>query len=465
MPVTSKGKKRVLVIDDAENVRSLFVKTLEPKGFDVVTSADPDVGVEGARETEPDLIFISLLFPHSNGLKVSKAIHADEGLKNVPIVMLITYRGELDPKYTSTIGVVDVLVKPLGAKDILEKTVSLLGGDVPLPDTEKEASVIPSGETEEIYSLEEEFGDLEREDAGLKGESPWDREFTELGSEEAFPGPGDEAATQTPAGEPGVAETPFPADEPAQGVMDDFLDYEREVETTGKEEDIPSGKDDAKDEMKRRFTGDDVIDEEGTFPQPKKNLLKKALIVAGVIVIIAGVTVGVLRLVSFYSGESGSRVEKEMVKDNLPKAAKPDQTASVPEVGRNEESESSEAVPAETKEENLPAADAQKAGTAQSAIPERKAAKTPVTGKRKPQAKQEKTSLTYSVQVGYFKEGKHASRLLESMKKKGYDAYLYTGSDEGKRVLIGKFRDRKQAREQSRRILKDEGLKSVVYQY
>ena len=115
MPMKPKGKKRVLVIDDDQDVRSLFVETLEPKGFDVVTSADPDVGVEGARETEPDLIFISLLFPHSNGLKVSKAIHADESLQRVPIVMLITYQGELDPKYTTTIGVVDVLVKPLNS--------------------------------------------------------------------------------------------------------------------------------------------------------------------------------------------------------------------------------------------------------------------------------------------------------------------------------------------------------------
>jgi two-component system cell cycle response regulator DivK len=464
MPVTSKGKKRVLVIDDDENVRSLFVKTLEPKGFDVVTSADPDVGVEGARETEPDLIFISLLFTQSNGLKVSKAIHADESLQNVPIVVLITYRGELDPKYTSTIGVVDVLVKPLGAKDILEKTVSLLGGDAALPDAEEE-TFIPSGEKEEMYSLEEEFEDLAREEAGLKDESPWDAEYTELGSEEAFPGPGDEAATQTSAGEPAETETPFHADEPSPGVTDDFLDYEREAEAAGKGEDISSGKADTQEEIRRRFTADDVIDEEETFPEPKKNLLKKAITVAGVVVIIAGVTVGVLRLVSFFSGELRSRVEKEMVKDNLPNAVKSDQAVSVPESGKNEESASSASVPAETKEENQPPAGGQKAGAVQTAVPDRTVAKTAVKERRKPQTRQEKTSLTYSVQVGYFKEGKHASRLLESLKKKGYDAYLYAGSDAGKRVLIGKFRDRKQAREQSRRILKDEGLKSVVYQY
>jgi two-component system cell cycle response regulator DivK len=465
MAVTSKGKKRVLVIDDDENVRSLFVRTLEPKGFDVVTSADPEVGVEGARDTQPDLMFISLLFPHSNGLKVSKAIHADKSLQGVPIVMLITYRGELDPKYTSTIGVVDVLVKPLGAKDILAKTVSLLGGDAVLPEAEEETSVTSSGEKEEIYSLEEEFEDLARQGADLKGESPWDSEFSELGPEESFPGPGDKAATQPPGGGPAPAETPIHADTPAQGVTDDFLDYEREAETTAKADDFSSEKADTEEEIRRRLTEGDPLDEERNFPAPKKNLLKKALTVAGVIVIIAGVTVGVLRIVSFYSAGSGGQVNKEMVKDNLPQAVKPDRTMSVPEAANHERSESPGSTPAEKKEENPQTAAGEKAGTVQTAMPEKKEAKTPAREKRNPQAMQAKTSLTYSVQVGYFKEGKHASRLVESLKKKGYDAYLYTGDDEGKRVLIGKFGNRQRAREESRRILKDEGLKSVVYLY
>ena len=347
MPVTSKGKKRVLVIDDEESVRSLFVKTLEPKGFDVVTSADPDVGVEGARETEPDLIFISLLFPHSNGLKVSKAIHADESLQKVPIVMLITYRGELDPKYTSTIGVVDVLVKPLGAKDILAKTVSLLGENVALPETEDETPAIPAGEKEEIFSLEEEFEDLERTGTGLAEESPWDREFTDLGPEEAFPGAGGDAAARTPAGGPAdAAETPSQPDAPPQDGTDDFLDYEKEAESAGKGEEISPGQADTREQIRRRLSGDELSDEEETFPEPKKNLLKKIGTVAGVIVIIAGVTVGVLRLVSFYSGESDSRGKKEMVEDNLPGAVKPDQAVSVPEGGVNEAGESPGAVPA-----------------------------------------------------------------------------------------------------------------------
>src|SRR5512135_3093941 len=107
--MTEKILRKVLVIDNDRVVSDMIVKTLLPRGLDVSVAASPDRGVEKDLEYKPDLIFISLFLPESNGFKISRRIHSDEELMKVPLMMLISYRGELDPKYTSSIGVVDVL--------------------------------------------------------------------------------------------------------------------------------------------------------------------------------------------------------------------------------------------------------------------------------------------------------------------------------------------------------------------
>jgi len=444
MPMNSKGKKRVLVIDDDQDVRSLFVKTLEPEGFDVVTSADPDTGVEGARETEPDLIFISLIFPNSNGLKVSKAIHADEILRKVPIVMLITQRGELDPKYTATIGVVDVLAKPLDAGEILAKTFSLVGGDLILPELGKKASRIPDEEEMLLYSLEKEFADLEREEPVTREESPWDNEFTDFETEEISAEADIEGTTQSAV------------NKSAGGEAGDFFDYEMENGIAAKEGDISSGQAKEDRERENRSGRDDFVPEEEILPEPKKSPFKKIITAVGVVAIIAGVGIGALRLIGSFSRDSGGPVKKEAAKkEGIPKRVKPEESASAPEAGKPGKNGSAAPTPGETKNENThETADTQKA------------AKLPGQPIGTEQAKAVKPASTYSVQVGYFKEGRNASTLVEGLKQKGYDAFLYEGAGEkGKRVLIGRFSGREQALEESRLILKDEGLKTVVYRY
>jgi DNA-binding response OmpR family regulator len=160
--VTMNTKKKVLIIDDDRDACDLIRETLAPRGFDVFSCPEPEEALANAGEIRPDLIFISILFPQSNGLKISRAVHAVGGLEKVPIVMLISYPDELDPRYTSTIGIVDVALKPLKTEDILLKTVAVLGEGT-APDGIEAAG--GSG-TEEPASLDEEWlSFLEKEDS------------------------------------------------------------------------------------------------------------------------------------------------------------------------------------------------------------------------------------------------------------------------------------------------------------
>ncbi len=171
-------KKKILVIDDDPSVAGMIAETLGPRGFDVLSVADPMEGVEKARETEPDLFFISLLSPDSNGLRVSKTLHSDQRLKAAPIVILISYQGELDPKYTTTIGVVDVLVKPFTPKDVVSITKKILGSDDFSLGVEETVPDGPAGEETEISSADVGWfsepgpGFVQEADNALEEETP-----------------------------------------------------------------------------------------------------------------------------------------------------------------------------------------------------------------------------------------------------------------------------------------------------
>ncbi len=59
--------KRILVVDDDENVRESFLATLEPLGYEVVLAAGGLEGLESAANKRPDLVFLDLKMPGMNG--------------------------------------------------------------------------------------------------------------------------------------------------------------------------------------------------------------------------------------------------------------------------------------------------------------------------------------------------------------------------------------------------------------
>jgi twitching motility two-component system response regulator PilH len=167
------ARKRVLVIDSDSEACDLIAETLGAKGFEVFPFLDPDEGVAKAGESRPDLVFISILFSGANGLKISRAVHSVEGLQRVPVIMLISFPDELDVRYTSTIGIVDVALKPVNAEEILSKTVAVLGEGI-APDTIEEEcpEVLVRKEVEAASPGKEWMTFPDREDRETEGARP-----------------------------------------------------------------------------------------------------------------------------------------------------------------------------------------------------------------------------------------------------------------------------------------------------
>lgn len=125
--MSERQEEKIIVIDDDHGTCKLILRELEAKGLEVIIISDPENAVEKAKQIDPDLIFISFLSFGSEGVRVCKSIHSMKNLREVPVIMLISYPGELDPRYAATLGVVDVLVKPLNTDELISKTMNVLG--------------------------------------------------------------------------------------------------------------------------------------------------------------------------------------------------------------------------------------------------------------------------------------------------------------------------------------------------
>lgn len=92
-PVTLEGR-RILVVEDDEDVRTYLTTLLEDAGAEVYSASDGDAGVDAARVLHPDLITLDLSMPGRDGGEVLAELRGDERLREIP-VCIITGRPEL----------------------------------------------------------------------------------------------------------------------------------------------------------------------------------------------------------------------------------------------------------------------------------------------------------------------------------------------------------------------------------
>ena len=84
-------KKRILVVDDSITVREVERQLLLHKGYDVAVAVDGVDGWNQARLGKFDLIVTDVDMPRMTGLQLVQTVRADEGMRNLPIV-IVSYK-------------------------------------------------------------------------------------------------------------------------------------------------------------------------------------------------------------------------------------------------------------------------------------------------------------------------------------------------------------------------------------
>lgn len=104
-------KKRILLIEDEEMIRSMYSTKLNQDGFEVLLAEDGKVGLEIIEKENFDLILLDIIMPRMDGFLTLKQIRQKEKSKNIPVLMLTNLSTEDDREKGKKLGASGYLVK------------------------------------------------------------------------------------------------------------------------------------------------------------------------------------------------------------------------------------------------------------------------------------------------------------------------------------------------------------------
>ena len=122
--------RRVLVCDDAEQIRRLIRVNLELDGFEVVEAVDGPEALEMLQDLSqplPDVITLDVVMPRRDGWWMVSTIRADPRLAHIPIIMVTASAQFHDRVQAERASVNEFLAKPFDPEELVTKIVALAG--------------------------------------------------------------------------------------------------------------------------------------------------------------------------------------------------------------------------------------------------------------------------------------------------------------------------------------------------
>ncbi len=81
--------KKILIIDDEENIRLLYKEELQDEGYEVHVAATAEEGMKQIEKIEPDLITLDIKMPGMDGIEFMRKLKEDKS--EIPVVLCSAY--------------------------------------------------------------------------------------------------------------------------------------------------------------------------------------------------------------------------------------------------------------------------------------------------------------------------------------------------------------------------------------
>jgi two-component system OmpR family response regulator len=115
--------RKVLVVEDEENLLAALKYNLEREGYAVTTAVDGSGGLDSARAVNHDLVILDIMLPGLDGLEVCRAIRRESA---VPIIMLTAKAEEVDRIVGLELGADDYVTKPFSMRELMARARAML---------------------------------------------------------------------------------------------------------------------------------------------------------------------------------------------------------------------------------------------------------------------------------------------------------------------------------------------------
>jgi two-component system alkaline phosphatase synthesis response regulator PhoP len=116
--------KRILIIEDARNIRMALEDDFKFEGYKVETASTGLEGLEKALDLDLDIILLDLMLPELDGVEICKELRR----RNIgtPIIMLTAKSQEFDKVLGLELGADDYITKPFSTFELHARVKALL---------------------------------------------------------------------------------------------------------------------------------------------------------------------------------------------------------------------------------------------------------------------------------------------------------------------------------------------------
>ncbi len=114
-------KRKILVVDDEDDILHFLELVLKEKGYDVATASNGHDALTTAQIEKPDLVLLDIMMPQMDGWEVLKLLRVDEGTSQIPVAMLSARTEAKDRVQGLQEGAIDYICKPFALQELLGK--------------------------------------------------------------------------------------------------------------------------------------------------------------------------------------------------------------------------------------------------------------------------------------------------------------------------------------------------------
>lgn len=143
--------KKILVVDDKANIRTMISDYLSEENFQVVLAENGQQALSVARQESPDLILLDIMMPRMDGYEFMQIYRREQ---TTPIILLTARLEETDKVLGLELGADDYITKPFGMRELVARIRAVLrraGHDLSADDVLRSGDVMLNRGSHEVY--------------------------------------------------------------------------------------------------------------------------------------------------------------------------------------------------------------------------------------------------------------------------------------------------------------------------
>ena len=118
--------KRILIVDDEDDILNLVRLILEDAGFECETARNGKEGLNAIHQQHFDLVLLDIMMPVLTGWEVLRFLRDNEQTRNLPVAMLTARAFSAETPGIELTAYSDYIMKPFEPDDLVERVKKIL---------------------------------------------------------------------------------------------------------------------------------------------------------------------------------------------------------------------------------------------------------------------------------------------------------------------------------------------------